>query len=51
VGYTAGFQWVLVSYGRGSDTYPNTEGPEQRPIVSAAADAFVEAVAKSRPSD
>ena len=45
------YLWTIVNYGRGSDTYPDTEGPEQRPIVSAAADAFVEAVAKLRPSD
>ena len=48
---TVTYRWVLVSYGRGADTYPNTEGPEQRPIVEAAAAAFVEAAAKLRPPD
>ena len=45
------YRWGIVSYGRGADTYPNTEGPEQRPIVTAAAAAFVEAAAKLRPPD
>ena len=45
------YRWELVNYGRGSDTYPNTEGPEQRPIVVAAAAALVEAMAHLRPLD
>lgn len=45
------YRWELVNYGRGADTYPNTEGPEQRPILEAAAAALVEAAAHLRPLD
>ena len=45
------YRWELVNYGRGADTYPNTEGPEQRPILEAAAAGLVEAAAHLRPLD
>ena len=45
------YRWELVNYGRGSDTYPNTEGPEQRPVLEAAAASLVEAAAHLRPLD
>ena len=45
------YLWGIVSYGRGSDTYPPTDGPEQRPLVRDAAAAFVEAMTRVRPLD
>ena len=43
------YQWSIVSFGRGSDTYPPTDGPEQQPIVREAAAAFVVATANLQP--
>lgn len=41
------YTYRLTNNGRGSDTYPPIDGPEQRPITRAAADALVTAISGS----